>query len=734
MNIASLKRLYSPTLLILSLVGLVMGGLLIGLEPVGGDPDRLYRPLKQELARSLTQGSLPFWSDRLGLGIPLVAESHVAAFYPPNLVLYSFCSLSVAYRLAMWLHYVFLAGTSFAYARFLKLSPVAAGIVAVSFTFCGFQGIHSSHEPFYHALPYLPLSLLVAEWYLRSGRALGVILLATTWGMQLTLGHYQIQWWTAGLVLTIGLWRTAFDHRPWSRFAGLGIGLAWGAAIASVQLIPSWELANFVGATLRSFPELAFYGFPPAHWAEVAIPGFVRGIPGGPEAHYWYSQGTTGYEACFYVGTLPLVLALFSLGGSDRRLAPWRLIIAASLSLAILPLGWPACYAMVTKVPGFGWFRAPGRYVVLASLGLSLLAGRGLDGLVDGASCRNGLIRAWVFGVAAGGWVIYWAGRPEHRAVLGGTRLVLCIGLAALSWTVATGLIWAVRKGWINPWVLVIATTGELACLYYTSTTEWGWAVELPRASRMLSRLEKEPGVGRVAGLVHDLPVRAGAAPIFPFTGFAPPAPHPLFEGATNPVEAFSPAQMGRLRRYGVTHGLWEGSIPEGRVTTLLEGEDPVLDRLVYNPSGAPKQPTWKLVRYPEPFPPARAAIRVRVASQESSLVYGVSFDSDRQTVWYRESDLPTESTRPQATRARVLTLGRTYRGRRARWRMRPDHQPDLLSRLVRFSERRSCRPGRTGRDRRPGRAPGGRGLEQGEVQLSPVRSENGIADLGHGR
>src|SRR5271163_2353729 len=99
-------RLHVPLLLALGLVGTVLSGLLIGYEPVGGDPDRLYRPLKSELARALAEGRLPFWSTRFGLGVPLIAESHVAAFYPLNLLLYGLIDLSLAYRLSMWLHYV----------------------------------------------------------------------------------------------------------------------------------------------------------------------------------------------------------------------------------------------------------------------------------------------------------------------------------------------------------------------------------------------------------------------------------------------------------------------------------------------------------------------------------------------------------------------------------------------------------------------------------------------------
>src|SRR4051812_24384865 len=114
-------RREGPLILSLVLVGSILGGLLVGYEPVGGDPDRMYRPLKGELARALGEGRLPFWSDRLGLGASLIAESHVAAFYPPNLVLYRAFDVSTAYRLSMWLHYLAGVATMYFYARCLGL-------------------------------------------------------------------------------------------------------------------------------------------------------------------------------------------------------------------------------------------------------------------------------------------------------------------------------------------------------------------------------------------------------------------------------------------------------------------------------------------------------------------------------------------------------------------------------------------------------------------------------------
>ncbi|MGC8640531.1 MAG: hypothetical protein ACP5XB_11715, partial [Isosphaeraceae bacterium] len=506
---AVVRRLQSPAALAAGLAGLLLLGLLVGIEPRGGDPDRLYRPLKVELARLLAQGRLPFWTDRLGLGIPLLAESHVAALYPINWLLYGLFSVSAAYRLAMWLHHVWLALSTYAYARFLKVSPQGAALAAIGFTFCGFQAIHSSHEPFYHALPYLPLALLLAEWHLASGRFLALVLLACAWGLQLTLGHFQVQAWTAGLVLVLGIWRTIADRRPWWRFPGLVAALCWGAALAAVQLRTSWELARFLGFTHRSFAELAFYSMPPAHWAELAIPAFLRGIPGGPEGLYWLSQGSTGYESCFYIGTIPVFLALLALGGArDRRLVPWLVLAVAAVLLAMLPRLWPAGYASVTRLPGLGWFRAPGRYTLVASLGLCLAAGSGLDraGADPPGAFRLGLIVAWSFALAAAGWAFYWTSGRGLQTRLGGPRLALVLGLAAFCWSTATALVLAWRRRKLGASWLVVATAVELGGLYYTSTTVWGLAVHLPGESAVLTRLAREPGVGRVAGVVANLP------------------------------------------------------------------------------------------------------------------------------------------------------------------------------------------------------------------------------------
>jgi hypothetical protein len=644
-----------PGLVAIAAVALTLGGLLVGYEPVGGDPDRIYRPIKSELSRALSEGRLPYWSDRFGLGAPLAAESHAAAFYPPNWALYSALGVAAAYRLAMWAHYALAAAATYAYARALGAAGWGAALAAVSFTLCGFQTIHSSHEWAYHTLAYLPLCLLLADRYVASGRAVWLALLALAWGAQLTLGHFQMQTYTAGLVLLTGGWRVVADRRPLWRGPGLAAALAWGAAIAAVQLGPTWELARIVGQTRRSFAELAFYSFPPAHWCEPAVPRLFRGIWGGPEDPYWFGQQTTGFEACLYVGTIPLILAFVGLVARGRGSTPWKLIVPASFAVATMPRWWPLGYAALLQLPGLGYFRCPARYTVITSFGLAILSGLGLDRILSTRRFWSGLALAIAFGASAITWGAWWSLRPEFRARLADDGLAIRLGLAALAWGVGLGAVVAWRRGRLAPWVLLALTVGELGALYYSGTTQWGWSVPLPSASPILERLAAQGDVGRVGGALDNLPVRAGLTTGTPYLGFPLPDPHPLLKVVGERRNAVDPGAIRWLRRLGVTHVIWDGPIdvPGGEV--VMTGSDPALDRLAYRPPGTPARRAWRVFRLPDPFPRARVALRAVVAADRPAMIRGLAQSDAREDAWFLPGDVPPEGPGPRAGRARVV-------------------------------------------------------------------------------
>ena len=78
-------------------------------------------------------------------------------------------------------------------------------------------------------------------------------------------------------------------------------------------------------------------------------------------------------------------------------------------------------------LPGLGWFRAPARYTLLTSLGLSLLAGCGLDRSITPARFRVGLIVALVIGAASWVWSVAWIRDPLFQASFGSEHAVAAI-------------------------------------------------------------------------------------------------------------------------------------------------------------------------------------------------------------------------------------------------------------------------------------------------------------------
>jgi hypothetical protein len=661
----SLRR-ETPLLLAIGLVGTILGGLLIGYEPVGGDPDRMYRPLKSELARALERGGLPFWSDKFGVGLPLVAESHVAAFYPPNLVLYRVLDVPTAYRISMWLHYLATAAATYFYARCLEIDPWGAAMSAVAFTFCGFQAIHSTHEPFYSLMPYLPLALGIAERFMATGKLAWLVALPAVLGLQWTLGHFQIQTWTGLLILLVGLWRAAVDRRPWRRAFGLVLAIPWGAALAAVQIGPSWQFAELVGHTRRAAAARLFYSFPPAHWFEPVLPRLVRELRLGPEDPYWYGEQTTGFEAALYVGTIPLILAFAAVVArpAGRFTRPWLLLVPLTFAMATMPRWWPQGYLYVLAIPGLGYFRVPARYTLLTSLGAAILAGEGFDRSISKVRFQVGLITAIAFGGCAASAAALWTMRADvHlRAALGGIPAGFLWAL--LAWSIALAAVHAWRAGRIGRWAPLGAAAIELAILYYAGPTQWGWSIAIPAESPVLTELAHDAGVGLVGGDLENLPIRAGLATAFPYIGFAHPDPSKilvliqerLFRSASPVVPGPFESALNRrwLRRCRVTHLVDSRRMTSGLGVELGRWRDPALDQIVYHSAGEPASRSWAIVRVGDPFPEARVASRARTSPERAGLVEHLFRSDDLDVAWFVYDDgIPP---RPDAQSARLAS------------------------------------------------------------------------------
>jgi hypothetical protein len=656
-------RTYSRRLIlaVLSIVGLALALAASGIFPLSGDPELLYRPIKFELARALAAGRLPFWSDRFGIGVPLVAESHVAAFYPPNWLLYRLCDVHTAYRIAMWTHWLALCALTFVYARSLRIGWSGSALCALSFTLCGFQAAHIVHEPFNQLMPYLPLCLLLADCYITTSKLRWLAGLALAWGTQLTIGHFQIQMWTAGLVLLSGIYRVWAAGASWQRslrpIALLCAGLFWGLLIAWVQLSLTWELTG-VSGFVRPAHVMANFSFPPAHWAQFALPEVFLGVREGAGDTYWGRYGTVAAEACGYAGIVVWILAFIGAAAINRRdnFGPWRLLVPLSLALATMPGWWRDGFLLLMAIPGLGTFRAPGRYTLLTSLGLALLAGRGLDRRIAPARFWAGFILAVVIGAIAWAWSIYWTTEPDFRSSLLAKTLVLRFAAAGVVWILAIAAVIAWRQNWTGAWAPLGIAFFELTVLFFVGPVNWVWDDRSLVASPVLYRLAQMRDVGLVAGRLQNLPVEAGKITAYPYLGITAPPPNYLLEHTgVMPAENDS-VETRWFRRFGVTHGVW-GSADSTFGTNVIERiDDPVLDRLMATlpPSLRGGLGPWALVKVPGAFPPAWIAREVHEAASWKELFARLAANDAADQAWFEPGDAPRGFPTASATSAQV--------------------------------------------------------------------------------
>ena len=368
---------------------------------------------------------------------------------------------------------------------------------------------------------------------------------------------------------------------------------------------------------------------------------------------------TNAGEACAYVGVIPLIFAGAGLTAprGDRSLTLWRLIIPVSLALATMADWWPDGYFAIVQLPGLGWFRAPARYTLLTSLGLALMAGRGLNHSLSVRRFGLGLLLAITFGIAAWGWSIHCARAPNFQVAFQADTLSTRFGAAGLVWVLALITITGWRQRRLSGWVPLSVAVVELAGLFFAGPIRWGWT-DISAAGPLLRRLATEPGVGLVSGRLANLPVDVGQATAYPTLGISAPPPNYLLE----PAMIYPPGKtrwsdLCWQRRFGVTHGVWGTNDDVQGTEILAEVADPIVDRLLATMPALRTHGPWKLVRNSEVFPSAWVARHIREAPDWPTLYSKLTRQPGiPDEAWFLGEDHPFPIHEPIARLARVLS------------------------------------------------------------------------------
>ena len=505
-------------------------GLWQGRGLIGGDTYSYFLPQKVEYARQIGEGELPLWNPLVGHGYPILGESQTGALAPVNLICYRFLAINTAYNAVQIVHYVLCFVFAWLYARRLGQSPWAALFAALVFTYAWFP-FRISLEWAIVTGAWFPATMWCAESFLQTRRWRFVAGLAVVSGVQLLAGHYQLAFLThvtLAVYVPCRLWFSKdLDGREW-RVAGACLGaLVLGYGLAAVQLLPSWELKQRSQRTAVGKEYQPGFGHTPAwSWSQVVAPWMWYGIETDWQARLPEGDpGTNDIEAHLYFGMIPIILVAVLLARRefDRALLWWLLLGIAALVYAtgwLLPLG--------EHIPGFSYFRSPGRFTLITTFAIAVIAGAALHHMT-----RN-------------------SGRSTARFV--------CAGLFLLT---AGDLLWVARQ---DPVAIVIPDP----------------PIENVQRSQVRKILKAHSQPPRLFARGANLPTTLGVAATPVYLGLGPAE---YFDEATaipGPVPFDRPPnakQREWLRRAGVTHVLSFAEVDDPAFRHVWSGRDTFLNR-----------------------------------------------------------------------------------------------------------------------------------------------------------
>lgn len=402
-----------------------------------GDVFRLNYPLRAAYALGLRQGRVPLWTPAALAGYPILADGQTGAYYPPNLLLYRLLPVPAALNCSILLSYWIAGAGLFLYLRALGVRRWPAALGGCILMLGGFLPAHLNHVNMLAAASWLPLLLWTVERAARSVAWRAWVPVAVVCGLQGLAGHPQVLVLSGALALAQALVGPLAGPRPpfrrWQQATPplrCAVALAAGAALATVQLLPTFELMRLSqrGQT-ATYEFFTTFSMLPAELLTMLWP-FARGNP----------YPLVSPEIVGYVGALPVVLAAVApLRRWNRATAFWAAVAVLGTVLALGRFG--PLYGLLWQIPVVNRFRAPARYLLWLDLALAVLAAIALDALRPhpqrGAALRWASLLAlplvavpglWLARVPLEALLLHWRWLP--LLWLGGAGALL----AALHW------------------------------------------------------------------------------------------------------------------------------------------------------------------------------------------------------------------------------------------------------------------------------------------------------------
>ncbi len=376
-------------------------------------------PLRHYISELLKSGEAPLWMPQSYGGFPLLARSEAGVCYPLNWIFFGFFSPYPALNITILLTLLIVGISMYMYLREMEVSFAAAVMGGIAFELSGYVLSHLKHLSQINAACWFPLGMFFIERAVRRNQPRYLFCVGGIFGLQNLAGHTQIAYYSTLAFIAYFITRlirerrktreTAKEKKKSSRLQNLVslvkqrlslaliIALAFGALVAAVQLVPTYELVSqSKRAGGVSFDFASNYAYDPANLLMFFYP-YIHGDIGNGT----YTGNSVFWEDYGYVGITVLLLAIY---GVARKRKDWYVRFhSVFIIFAMFMVVGPATplYKIVFNVlPGMDYFRFPTRFLLIVSFSLIALACIGFSELSRQRSAKeSGARSSNIFGL-----------------------------------------------------------------------------------------------------------------------------------------------------------------------------------------------------------------------------------------------------------------------------------------------------------------------------------------------
>lgn len=335
---------------------------------LSGDHWQQHYPWARHLFLGLHKGELPFWTSQIHCGFPLVAESQIALFYLPNILLSLLLPLRRAYAYQNVFHFLIGGAATYYYARQIKLGTWGSFVAGVLFLFSAAGGGAYYNITSLKTLAWFPLQLFFFEKYWEGGKRRYLFALAFCLSLSLLAGYLQVALFTLfiwGLYVLVRIFTIRGTRQDvLKKAAAVVLSVMGGFLISSPQLLLTYDLA-LLSNRAHLQESYAYVGsMSPLALITLVFPMFQGAIRGN----------------CLYMGIFPIFLMVCAFLRGINRSRYLKLWVIMALLSFFLALGeWSPLYVGFIKITKFYAFRFPSKFLVFICFSLAILAGMGFD-------------------------------------------------------------------------------------------------------------------------------------------------------------------------------------------------------------------------------------------------------------------------------------------------------------------------------------------------------------------